>query len=76
MGGIATYIDAIFWLVVTAVLSVYKLVQIYRYRKDPAKREWYSNQTQVFPEKIRRFVLDENYNEKHGIGRAAGPGRK
>lgn len=76
MGGTANYIDVIFWLVVTAVLSVYKLVQIYRYRKDRAKREWFSNQTQVFPEKIRRFVFDENYNEKHGIGRASHLGRK
>ena len=69
-------LDVIFWLVVTAVLSIYKLVQIYRHRKDPAKREWFSNQTQVFPEKMRRFVFDENYNEKHGIGRAPDSGRK
>jgi hypothetical protein len=76
MGGTLNYIEVIFGLVVVAVLSVYKLVQIYRYRKDPAKREWFLNQTQVFPDKIRRFVLDENYNEKHGIGRAPDPGRK
>jgi len=76
MGGTLDYITVILGLVVVAVLSGYKLVQIYRFRNNPTKREWFLNQTQVFPEKIRRFVLDENYNEKHGIGRAADAHRK
>lgn len=63
------YVTVILLLVLTAVLSIYKLVQIYRYRNDPAKCEQLANTTQIFPEKIRRWVFDENYNKKHGIGR-------
>jgi hypothetical protein len=76
MWGTLNYIEVVFGLVLMAVLSVYKLVQIYRHRKDPAKRDLFLNQTQVFPDKIRRWIVDENYNEKHGIGRATDPSRK
>lgn len=61
-------------LVLAVVLSIYKLVQIYRYRNDPVKRERLLNTTQVYLEKIRRWILDENYNEKHGIGRGSNQG--
>jgi hypothetical protein len=63
-------------LVLMAVLSVYKLFQIYRYRNDPVKRKRLLNTTQVYPKKIKRWILDENYNEKHGIGRASNQGCK
>jgi len=53
------------WLFILAVLSVYKLVMIYRSRKDPTKYEWYLNQPAVFPEKIMRLIEDARYDEKH-----------
>jgi hypothetical protein len=76
MVSIFDYVTLILILVLMAVLSIYKLVQIYSYRKDPVKRECFLNTTQVYPEKIRRFLLDENYNEKHAIGRAPNQGCK
>jgi hypothetical protein len=62
------FIIVILSVVLTAVLSVYKLVQIYRYRKNPAILDRLINTTQVFPKRIARWLVDENYNEKHGSG--------
>lgn len=59
-----------------AVLSIYKLVQIYRCRNDPVKGKRFLNETQVYPEKMRRWMLDENYNEKRRMGRKSNQGRK
>jgi hypothetical protein len=65
MSGTAdlTYIAVM--LVIFAALSIYKLVMIYRSRNDPAKYEWYLNQTAIFPERIMRFMQDAGYDEKH-----------
>ena len=39
--------------------SLYKVWLWYRYRKDPAKRETVTFSTQLYPEKLRRFLMDE-----------------
>ncbi|MCL5671058.1 MAG: hypothetical protein M1423_07165 [Acidobacteria bacterium] len=46
-------------LALMAVLSVYKLVQLYRYCNTPAKREWLLNQTPGSPQsaKIRGWRI-------------------
>lgn len=40
-------------------LSIYKLVLWFRYRNDPEKRERVVYSGQIYPEKIRRFLMDE-----------------
>jgi hypothetical protein len=64
MSGSADLAIIVVWLVCMAVMSVYKLVMIYRSRSDPANYKWCLNQTKVFPEKIRRFIEDAGYDEK------------
>lgn len=65
MSSTADLVWVFVWLFILAVLSVYKLVMIYRSRKDPTKHEWYLNQPAVFPEKIMRLIEDARYDEKH-----------
>lgn len=76
MGRGAGLIYIIVWLVILAVMSIYKLVMIYRSRNDPAIYEWYLNQTKVFPENIRRFIEDAGYDEKHPRSAPATRARK
>lgn len=65
------YVIHIFGFTSVAALSIYKLIQMYRHRNDPAKFQGFLNRNNVlFPEKIRRLMFDEKYNEKQGIGRA------
>lgn len=65
LGNTADLVWIFGWLILAAIMSVYKLVMIYRSRNDPANYEWYLNQTKVFPDKIRRFIEDAGYDEKH-----------
>ena len=70
------HVTVVLILVLMAVLSLYKLVLIYRYRNDPAKRNALFHTTEVYPKRISRWMVDQNYNEKHGIGRTSNPGCK
>jgi hypothetical protein len=44
-------------------LSIYKLAVWFRYRSEPEKRERVVYSGQVYPEKIRRWLMDEKENE-------------
>ena len=39
--------------------SIYKLALWFRYRKEPDKRELIASSTQIFPKKLRQFLMDE-----------------
>jgi hypothetical protein len=54
----------VFSFVLIAVLSVYKLVQLFRYRNDPLKRRALISTSQVYPEWLQRWMLGES--SKHG----------
>lgn len=76
MVSILDHVTLILILVLMGVFSIYKLVGIYRHRNDPAKRGRFINNTEVYPPKISKWMVDARYNEKHGIGRAPNQGRK
>jgi hypothetical protein len=44
-------------------LSVYKLAVWFGYRNDPEKREGVVYSGQIYPKKIRRWLMDEKDNE-------------
>lgn len=39
--------------------SIYKLVLWFRYRKDPDRRELIASSSQVYPKRLRNFLMDE-----------------
>jgi hypothetical protein len=39
--------------------SIYKLALWFRYRKDSDKRELIASSGQMYPEKLRKFLMDE-----------------
>jgi hypothetical protein len=65
MGSTLDLILNVIGIALLIVLAGYYLMLFYRYRNDPVKREWLLARTQVFPERIRRFIEDADYNEKH-----------
>ena len=59
-----------------AALLLYKLILFYRYRNDPAKREMLVWQPRVFPERLKRFILDEHADRSAGKASPSESGRK
>ena len=59
-----------------AALLLYKLILFYRYRNDPAKREMLIWQPQVFPDLLKRFILDEHANMNARKASPPNPARK
>ena len=60
--AIARVAGIIFSIVILAQvigLSIYKLALWFRYRNDPVEREKIVYSGQIYPEKIRRFLMDE-----------------
>lgn len=53
-----TAID-IFFLTLIVGGSAYKLALWFRHRHDPEKREAVAFSTQLYPSKIRKFLMDE-----------------
>jgi hypothetical protein len=47
-----------------AALLVYKLVLMRRYRDDPKKLEGLIWTDQVYPKRIHRWLIDEDYNSR------------
>lgn len=47
-----------------AALLVYKLVLMRRYRDDPKKLEGLIWTDQVFPKRIHKWLIDENYDNR------------
>jgi hypothetical protein len=45
-------------------LSAYKLLLLWRYRNDPAKREALISTTQLWPKRLHRFLIDEDADRK------------
>jgi hypothetical protein len=41
--------------------SIYKIWLWWGYRNDPAKRQTITFSTQLYPEKLRRFLMDEQH---------------
>lgn len=61
---------------VYAALSLYKLILLYRFRNDPAKREALVWTTQVYPKRLTRFILDEDADMSARKASASKSGRK
>jgi uncharacterized membrane-anchored protein len=47
-----------------AVLSLYKMTLLYRYRDDPVKREALISSGQVFPKWLARWVFNEEADRR------------
>jgi hypothetical protein len=59
MAWIAGTIFSIVILAQVIGLSVYKLALWFRYRNDPVEREKIVYSSRIYPEKVRRFLMDE-----------------
>jgi hypothetical protein len=59
IAGFAADMTRIGILALILGLSIYKLVLWFRYRNDPEKRERVVYSGQIYPEKVRRFLMDE-----------------
>ncbi len=47
-----------------AAMLIYKLILMHRYRDDPEKLDALVSSDQVYPKKIRRFIFDDDYNDR------------
>jgi hypothetical protein len=43
-----------------AALALYKVILLFCYRNDPAKREALISSGQVYPKRLRKFIFDED----------------
>ncbi|MGO8788751.1 MAG: hypothetical protein ACLQVL_15400 [Terriglobia bacterium] len=59
-----------------AALLLYKLILFCRYRNDPAKREILIWQPQVYPDRLKRFFLDEHVDMSARKASPPNPARK
>lgn len=56
--------------------SIYKLALWVRYRKDPDRRELIASSSQMYPRKLRRFLMDESDEHTSETSEKAMPFRK
>lgn len=64
LAGIVEWVFRFSLFLIVVGLSLYKLVIWFRYRHDPEKRERIVYAGQIYPEKIRRFLMDERVDDK------------
>ncbi len=63
IAGIVADMIGIGLLALILGLSLHKLVLWFRYRNDPEKRETVVYSGQIYPEKVRRFLMDEKMDD-------------
>lgn len=56
--------------------SIYKLALWFRYRKEPEKRELIASSGQMYPKRLRKFLMDEPDERESEIEEKAMPPRE